>query len=387
MSKNASSEAARADVQLTRVQKRLFRVIVAGVVLAAFVLLLVGAEYAVRRRERTRTTPPDFFPCTYYPHKRLRYGMIPNYDYFGWFRINSEGFRGRDFSPQKQPGALRVICIGGSTTFDIGSVGRDLPWPEALEQELSRRIPGRRVEVINMGIPGATALDALIDLQMRGMKYEPDLAVLYQGHNDFVYSIFPDRPKKSTLYPLEQRPRGWVVRWLEQKSLLYGKGQGVLWGLWDRATGVFSGPEGPPLTAEQKNKFIEDSFSAFRANLGSFLVVARENGIAVALPEVAIPYRADGRPGECRACDGLSPAYGGLPLPRVTTMFARYNSASEELARRHGAHFIDTDGFAPADDEHFHDSVHFAPKGSLQFGTKLGEAIAPILQGASAPAP
>src|SRR6476659_7788653 len=122
-------------------RRALFRIVLGLIVFGFACLVLVTGEFAARYYERHRPTAPDYVPSMYYPHQRLRYGLIPNLDYFGWFTINSLGFRGREWSVTKAPGVFRIICLGASTTFDIGSLGRDRPWPEVLEAEL-RRLAG-----------------------------------------------------------------------------------------------------------------------------------------------------------------------------------------------------------------------------------------------------
>src|SRR5436190_20413136 len=101
-----------------RRRERIFRIIMFSGVLLFIGAGLLVAEYAARYRERHRNPPADYFPSMYYPHKRLRYGLVPNLDYYGWFRINSMGFRGREVSASKPPGTFRIVCLGGSTTFD-----------------------------------------------------------------------------------------------------------------------------------------------------------------------------------------------------------------------------------------------------------------------------
>src|SRR5437773_1880463 len=67
-------------------------------------------------------------------------------------------------------------------------------------------------------------LDSLIDLQMRAIAFQPDLVIVYQGHNDFNYSIPPPlHQKPSDLFPLEARPRSALTRWTTVHSLLYAK--------------------------------------------------------------------------------------------------------------------------------------------------------------------
>lgn len=363
-------------------KQRLFRAIMLAGVTLFVALAAVGAEFAARYHERHRTTPPDYFPSIYYPHRRLRYGLIPNLDYYGWFRINSLGFRGREVSVAKSAGVLRIVCLGGSTTFDTGTVGSARPWTEVLEAELRRRLGTEAVEVLNLGIGGATSLDSLIDLQMRALGFQPDLVIVYQGHNDLTYSIPPPRPQRSTLYPLEDRPRSSFMRWLTYHSLLYAKSEERVNERLSGALGVlkralpFRSDDG---VVRNVDAALEHGLSDFRSNLRSIAAIARANRIPLALPQVIVPFPQEGQAG-CRICDSLSDTYGGLNVATLRTMFGRYNSTLAELgAEGGGIYYIPTDGFVPSDDRYFRDPVHFGPEGSRRMGVKLAEALAPIL--------
>jgi len=344
----------------------------------------LAAEFAARYRERHRDPPSDYFPTIYYPHRRLRYGLVPNVDYYGWFKINSMGFRGREVSRQKPPGTFRIICLGGSTTFDSGSVGRALPWPEVVETELRRRLKTESIEVLNLGIGGAMSLDSLIDLQMRALDLQPDLIIVYQTHNDLIYSIPPPYRESTDLFPLEDRPRSRFVRWLTYHSLLYAKSEERVFGTLSSITGAIEGVFGVGREpGDDREAGMELGLANFRSHINSMAAIARANGIALALVEVTVPF-ADGtaRPGECRHCDALSETYGAVPIDKLHTMFSRYNEALMQVAASGpGVHHIPTQGFVPAADRYYHDPVHFGPEGSLQFGTKLAEAVAPIVTG------
>jgi len=361
---------------------RLFRLIMLSGLLVFAVAAVIGAEVAARYYERHRTTPPDYFPSVYYPHRRLRYGLTPNRDYFGWFRINSLGFRGKEISAEKKPGVIRVVCLGGSTTFDIASVGSAPPWPEVLETELRRRFPNQQIEVLNLGIPGATSLDSLIDLQTRALPLHPDLVILYQSHNDLTYSIPPARPQPTGLYPLEDRPRSSFVRWLTYHSLLYAKAEdrviGPVSGIVDSVFGLFGG--GNEGVAEDRGQAMEHGLADFRSNVMSIAAIAQANRLALALVQVTVPFPVDGQPkGSCQMCEALSQTYGNVDLATLKSMYARYDRVLKQSAEGTNVYFIPSSGFVPSADRYYHDPVHFSPDGSRELGVKLGEALAPIV--------
>jgi len=86
----------------------------------------------------------------------------------------------------RPPGGLRIVCLGSSTTWGVGIAdpARD-GYPAQLERRLAARTP-QSVEVINVGIPGAS-LDALHVLTRDLLlPMEPDLVILYFGVNGEV---------------------------------------------------------------------------------------------------------------------------------------------------------------------------------------------------------
>jgi len=86
------------------------------------------------------------------------------------------------YTLQKQPGALRIACIGGSTVE--GNPFPEVAFPRVLERRLAVALAPRKVEVLGCGVGGqysAGELDVLREL----LDFEPDMVVLYSGHNEF----------------------------------------------------------------------------------------------------------------------------------------------------------------------------------------------------------
>jgi tetratricopeptide (TPR) repeat protein len=97
-----------------------------------------------------------------------------------------EAYRGRKtmFSEEKDPGTLRIFCLGGSA-----SAGWPHPADEIytvyLQQALERSFPDRSFEVINVGAHAYAAYRVRLMLEQI-LRYEPDLLVLYSGNNEFL---------------------------------------------------------------------------------------------------------------------------------------------------------------------------------------------------------
>ncbi len=88
------------------------------------------------------------------------------------------------FAASKDPGSFRIFCLGGSTVQ-----GRPYQPPTAfsqwLELSLQAAEPGRQWDVVNCG--GVSyASYRLVPILEEVLGHEPDLVILYTGHNEFL---------------------------------------------------------------------------------------------------------------------------------------------------------------------------------------------------------
>jgi len=99
-------------------------------------------------------------------------------------RINSAGWRGKEFSPQKTEGTIRILGIGDSFTFGK-AVEEDDVYLVKIEQMLNGDT-GPRYEAINAGRDNMSTARELKYLKQREMlKLKPDAVVLgFTVHND-----------------------------------------------------------------------------------------------------------------------------------------------------------------------------------------------------------
>jgi lysophospholipase L1-like esterase len=94
------------------------------------------------------------------------------------------GFRPTRIASHKPAGGIRVIALGGSTTFGL-YVGAEAAFPASLEVRLSALAGGRGVEGLNLGCAGF-ASDRVLALLRSVLALEPDLVVVYTGHNEML---------------------------------------------------------------------------------------------------------------------------------------------------------------------------------------------------------
>ena len=98
--------------------------------------------------------------------------------------INGAGLRGPEIGP-KERGVYRILSLGESTTF-AAAMAYENSYSALLEQMLNDRRSGALVRVINAGVPGYSLFQGVQFLRHRGLDFEPDLAMLYFGYNDFL---------------------------------------------------------------------------------------------------------------------------------------------------------------------------------------------------------
>jgi tetratricopeptide (TPR) repeat protein len=98
--------------------------------------------------------------------------------------LKTSFFNEQRFSVEKGPDTYRVFCLGGSTTFGHPYDYR-VSYPEWLKARLEEVAPQRKWEVINCG--GISyASYRLARLTEELVQYEPDLFIVYTGHNEFL---------------------------------------------------------------------------------------------------------------------------------------------------------------------------------------------------------
>ncbi len=282
--------------------------------------------------------------------------------------FNSLGYRSPERPLEKPPGVLRVVCAGGSTTFDILAADDQATWPWLLEQEL--RAGGLAVEVWNAGFPGWTSLENLISLALRDRELRPDLVVFFQGINDLQpASNLPfDRQYETGHAELSRRALGFELpplRW-HQRSLLLEKARDLLVGPadpWQRMQ-----PPAPPRQAAIPPAAVE----VFERNLRSFQALALVHGARLMWVPQAIRLRAGALDNDrsylANWISGLEPEAAPAELDKLNAVLRR-------LAAEGPGRLLDP-GYADWPDAEWDDPMHFSARGSQRFARYLSAAVA-----------
>jgi hypothetical protein len=176
-----------------------------GLAIGSGAAVLVVADQALGRLADPRFAPlrgaPDTTITLARPEFRVR------------VRTNAAGFRGGALPGPKPAGVYRIVALGDSFTFGFGVRERQA-WPARLAEQLNRRLGAEpRVEVVNLGVPGAGPRDYLWHLAHTGLALDPDLVLVGIFANDVndVYQL--DRfGARSPLFALTALEGGGLVR-------------------------------------------------------------------------------------------------------------------------------------------------------------------------------
>ena len=96
------------------------------------------------------------------------------------YTTNTGGFRSPELPPiARDPKVFRVQVYGSSPIFGLG-VDDGETFPEVLKRALDAALPGRRLEVMNFGLPMNYYSSEVATYAAFGRVYEPDLVVFVQ---------------------------------------------------------------------------------------------------------------------------------------------------------------------------------------------------------------
>ncbi len=123
-----------------------------------------------------------------------------------WERLNSDGFRGREYAIPKPEKMLRILTVGNSV------VQGGTPYLSTWQQGLKRKLKSffrsghyTEVEVINAGVGGYFSWQTLLRLRDRGLKYQPDWVLVMVGWNNMLASSLDSWKPRMSFFEAAKR--------------------------------------------------------------------------------------------------------------------------------------------------------------------------------------
>lgn len=195
------------------------------------------------------------------------------------------------FRKNKQPNTLRVFALGGSTTagYPYMHLGT---FPAMLKDRLVYSYPDHEIEMVNLGMTAVTSFTVL-DFGKGVLQNDPDLIVVYAGHNEFYGALGSGSNLGSkgsrTLTLLYLKLNHWKLFQL-MRNLLHSTGQ--------LFTGDDGAPEGTLMERMVKDKAIPHSsdqyiktIETFETNLREMVEAANYKGVPVILGTIVSNLR------------------------------------------------------------------------------------------------
>ncbi len=355
-----------------------------GIAALLFLLLEGGCRAALRARTGTwpetrveaYTRFVEKIARAYRPHPFLVVAGRPNATLEAAGKVvhfNALGERAtnvRDLAVPKPVGVSRVVCEGGSTTFDLLAPDDASTWPARLGTLLAPR-----ADVANAGFPGWTSLESLVSLEIRDVDLAPDVVIVFAGVNDLQPAGHLPFTSDYTAGHAEILPRvlGVVpvpVRLVSRSVLL------------EFLLGRLA-PHGAPAVegyaaawswtgGSRRDDVPAEAVATFERNLRSTAGVARAHGARTVFVAQTARVRAGHEVSDRAFLESWAP---GLTSGGYLAGLGRLNAVARRLGEEGVATWIDpfADGAFP--DSSFDDPFHFSPEGSGRFARALAARL------------
>jgi lysophospholipase L1-like esterase len=308
-------------------------------------------------------------PGRYYAHPYNAYDLKPGVK-GAVYTINDHGYRGKPFELTKPGGTVRIVSLGGSTTFGIGNHNHET-YPYYLEEDLKQRLPGTPLEVINAGLVSATTAESLIRFALRIVSLEPDILVVYHGYNDLAPRVFDGF--ESDYYHFRKimsRESPYYERFYTGRLFA----RKLLGRLSDRTTSnpnllsyTWKFENLPPDESDRLRNFEETSNDIFERNMDSIIALAQARNIQVILVTFAFDKNL-------KNWNSLTPD------PVWESGIAQNNEAIRHLSEKHHLPLVKFAERAATDPAILNDSIHMTPHGNEQMAALIADTITPIVE-------
>lgn len=163
--------------------------------LASLFLSLLLAEGALRLMAgrlglKSQEAFYEYNPILGWDHVAGKMGIFQTDEYTTELGFNSRGVRGPECPYTKDSQTFRIVILGDS--FAEGySVSFENLFSELLRVKLNQN-PGRRYEIVNLGIAGYSTDQEVLLFENEAQKYKPELTILLFYENDVWFNTQPD---------------------------------------------------------------------------------------------------------------------------------------------------------------------------------------------------
>ncbi len=329
------------------------------------VLLLAGlaegglrVAYRISRGTWNFAGTLDASERLYVPHPYNAYSLSPNetiVTHVGTVHTNQWGNRGPDQTYDKPPGVIRILTLGGSTTFCPYASDDLKTWPAQLERLLNERLGRRAVEVVNYAAAGYNSADIVSTFSLRAIDRNPDIVIFHEAWNDIgaaivgeVQSDYTNRRKAGS-----HAKQGWWFNLAIVRTYVVLKGR----------LAKAQRPEG------KADGITPRAVEIYERNVESLVLLAKPRGITPVLLTYATRLPPDDDPdwaAHMPPREKLALQYEFTPAG-VRAAFKAYNDAVRRVAARQGVPLIDMANLYPREAANWVDFAHKSDAGLEAF--------------------
>jgi lysophospholipase L1-like esterase len=334
----------------------------------AFVLL--AAELALRAYQRfTRGTPmlsllPSFRVSTFRRSPFLVFGprvgeTLPGTGPVEWRRFNERGLRYPFGTPSREPGELRLLTLGGSTSEDAQNP-LGIHW--SLGLECLQRGRGREdIRVLNGGMSAYSTAHSVVQYQFDLVETQPDFVLILHNINDLIVTYHAASLGRTVdpTYLVRYGTKRFTAT-VDEDDIVFSR-------LANLARSRLARSE--PTVPYQDWKYdLSVSEAIFRRNLRTLVGVVRASGATPVL--LTMPRSSESRfVEEARRVRGEIGLTHFPEMDRFLSDFARFNSIIREVAVAERVPLADVAAVYPDSTPYFADMVHYTTAGVRRFAT------------------
>lgn len=303
---------------------------------------------------------------TWVPDPDLAYKLNPGNPSF------PGSFVGRAPGLPKPSGQIRVLCLGGSTTFGHGVTASEA-WPALLETELRGR--GLPTAVYNAGCPGYGSRHQITRYERRLRRFDSDLVVIYSGWNGTGILTDPDGFLPDGI----PREGDGLLRRL---CLSFARHSILCHRVFDRFLHMQRG--GQRDAPVRSRWYVERGMDAFVEDLTRLVGEIREDGATPILVKYPSLLHMDMTEAEFRQ---YTPRIAYAPEHReeMVASYLRRVGQVASIAERTGTLLADVQGAlsevrGPQRVALFLDEMHMTVEGNRHVASILADALGPVVQ-------
>lgn len=321
------------------------------------------------------------------------YHLLKGTTFPSGFVTNQFGFRGPEIPFEKPPRTIRIAFLGASTTEGQGY--NPHAYPEYVGYWLNRWAQANhlniRFDIINVGGSGYHSADIAARFTQDVLPLQPDIAIYYEGANEFSPSVGDYVKYANEVAPLVAPRTSLVINWFSQYSTLFSDTQLAFDKIF-RANAkepikppyIVQWPatvneHNPNLAAAALPKDIKEILHS----LDNILHHAEQNHI-ILIPTSFVWYVYRGLilhlPQDAEIYSHLNTSLWPLSYEWIHRYALFQNTIYRKYASVHHLNFIDIDSYYPRNDHLFFDAVHGTLAGTRMLAWIETQQLIPLIK-------